>query len=78
VICKRNVICDFCGLCVPKGEKYISYIVLPDQVNELVALADGEPDLAPTIITRPDGSVRLDLCLACRMQALGASTPTVQ
>lgn len=78
MIGKRKVICDFCGLCVPKGEKYFSYIVPPEAVNELLARAAAEPDLALKIITRPDGSVRLDLCAACRLQALRASTQTVQ
>lgn len=63
-------ICDFCGVPIPHGEDYISYTATANEVDELHAVTEADPDLAVTTTTNPDGSVRLDVCLECRLRAM--------
>ena len=74
----RDRFCDVCGAAILKGEKYAIVTVSKDNAELFHALTEREPGVAPTTSVDSHGNLRLDLCLACRLDTRFPGDGTVQ
>jgi hypothetical protein len=61
-------VCDVCGATIPKATKYVVYKGGPEKAQVLKSLAEASPDMAPTFTVEAGGSIRLEICLKCKLR----------
>jgi len=74
----KDRLCDVCGEAIGKGEKYAVVTVPKAKAGLFHALAESGPDMAPTKSVDPQGNLRLDVCLDCRLNMNFPGRETVQ
>ena len=70
-------LCDVCGDVISKGQKYAVNVIPKDQAELADSLFAAAPNISPTRTVDAEGSLRVDICLECRVN-MGTSGETVQ
>jgi hypothetical protein len=65
VLKNNSRICDVCGGEIPKGTTSRVAKIRPEAAA--IFLETNDPDMVPTWMQNPDGTVRIDVCLECHM-----------
>jgi hypothetical protein len=74
MVSKGVRICDVCGETIPRTQKYAVNLISRQKRGLFLSLNQVDPELKATFTEDADGTVRLEICLDCKMNMSTAAS----